>query len=361
MNIHQKLGLEGLEKKRHLEAFPSHIVRAMRMHKNTISPPESEAYVSSRLKARQSTHGLLWSRSILAHILGTGLAGSEKKEIGRIFFFHIVQTTIRIKENTISPPEGKPYALSRLKANRSGWGCGKVLLGCALGLASLGIAKGATPIPDSTLQAMVQGAQDNEAHFKASQGYQDIVQASKVQASTLKPYVSLGKTPPPASYQSVVNTLGLNTQANNGASNGPTNPKVATGAIEFVSLSMPVASLRQILTDAARYNIPVVIRGLLQNNWKLTTSVITSILQPSGMPPIQGSFEIDPVWFRTFGISEAPALVVVDPNNACTTPTCTPSFDVVYGNISIQNALELIRNKGTVGQSLAAEYLGGQS
>ena len=239
---------------------------------------------------------------------------------------------------------------------------GKILSGIILVLASLD-AHGVDPVSNEALQSMTSAAYANAARFKASQNYNDIVNAATSQASAVKADQSFASITPSVSAQSVMTTLGLNTTAPgvpSGQGNmGAPNPKVAQGAIEFVSLDMPAASLRQILSDASSYNIPVVIRGLLQNNWKYTTAAITNILQPPGGTSISGSFEIDPLWFRTFGITQVPALVVVAPGSTCAPEdkTCVPAFDVVYGNVPISRALSLIAQNGSVGQATASQYL----
>lgn len=239
---------------------------------------------------------------------------------------------------------------------------GQVLSGIILVLASVE-TQGATQISTSAVQSMVIEANTNASHFKASQDYKDIVTAATSQAPAVKADQSFASITPAVSAQSVMTTLGLNTTtpgvpSDQGNMAAP-NPKVAQGAIEFVSLDMPVASLRQILSDASTYNIPVVIRGLLQNNWKYTTAAITSILQPPGGPSLSGSFEIDPLWFRTFGITQVPALVVVAPGSTCAPQdkTCVPAFDVVYGNVPVSRALSLIAQNGSVGQATASQYL----
>jgi conjugal transfer pilus assembly protein TrbC len=238
----------------------------------------------------------------------------------------------------------------------------QVFSGVALVLA-VAEARGAEQVSASAVQSMVVEANTNAARFKASQNYNDIVSAATSQASAVKADQSFASITPAVSAQSVMTTLGINTttpDTPSGQDNiGAPNPKVAQGAIEFVSLDMPVASLRQILSDASAYNIPVVIRGLLQNNWKYTTAAITNILQPPGGTSIPGSFEIDPLWFRTFGITQVPALVVVAPGSTCAPQdkACVPAFDVVYGNVPVSRALSLIAQNGSVGQATASQYL----
>lgn len=106
-------------------------------------------------------------------------------------------------------------------------------------------------------------------------------------------------------------------------------------AIVFVSFSMPDLSLKQIITDAARYHIPVVIRGLIDNSFKKTVARIFELIKENN----KGGVSINPIWFKRYSINTVPACVVKSGDN----------FDVIYGNIKIKNMLEIIASNGTVG------------
>lgn len=154
-------------------------------------------------------------------------------------------------------------------------------------------------------------------------------------------------------YNTLATFLGQN------ATPKTTNPHAATGVIVFVSLGMPVVSLRQIITSATELHIPVVVRGLLNNNFKDSAKVLYSVLHPPGEAVINGGLEIDPVWFEGFGITEVPAVVAVPPGVSCTdkTPCTSNQFDVVYGNIPVPEALAIIAKQGSVGRNIAAQVL----
>ncbi len=221
-----------------------------------------------------------------------------------------------------------------------------------------------------TLQSLANTLESTTVADQQSAAFQKIVgnsitpEAAEVeyQSALTTAQNSLSQAENVADAKSELANNGFSTLADEISQSSSTGQsKDAQGLIEFISLGMPVASLRQILTDAAHYNIPVVIRGILQNNWTLTSQTIFNLVHPQGEPQINSGVEIDPLWFREFHVDEVPALVAVNPNVAPCEPddkTCSPSFDVVYGNISIQNALNLIAERGEVASAVAKDALG---
>lgn len=122
-----------------------------------------------------------------------------------------------------------------------------------------------------------------------------------------------------------------------------------SGVMAFASLGMPKTSLEQLLTQAAQLNIPVVIRGLWQNDFKTTATKIQSLISPKdgNSAPIMGGMEINPVWFKQFGIQRVPAFVAVKEGACLDEPPCDPTdFDIVYGNVSLYDALDTLRREG---------------
>ncbi|MGR5282017.1 type-F conjugative transfer system pilin assembly protein TrbC [Photobacterium damselae] len=115
----------------------------------------------------------------------------------------------------------------------------------------------------------------------------------------------------------------------------------------FATLGMPEASLRQLLMQASKAKVPVIIRGLYQNDFRQTVTKVQSLITPTHGDSILGGIEINPTAFKTFGITQVPAFVV-SPKDHCQTkaPCASSDFDVIYGNISLPNALELIVQSG---------------
>ena len=122
-------------------------------------------------------------------------------------------------------------------------------------------------------------------------------------------------------------------------------------AIVFVSFSMPTLSLKQIIQDAAHYQIPVVVRGLHENSFRKTIGRIFDLVKETN----KGGVLINPNWFKEYDIKVAPAVVVADSINSnkeskIDKRTCNKEvnkFDVVYGNIPLKRALTIIADKGS--------------
>lgn len=123
-------------------------------------------------------------------------------------------------------------------------------------------------------------------------------------------------------------------------------------AMLFVSLGMPTLTLRQYVAESHQYHIPLVLRGLLNNNYPETAKRIFDILHPKNAKPISGGFEIDPLYFRKFQINTVPALVVQQNGQS----------SVIYGNAPIQKLIYLVETKSRhpAIKNQAAQYLENQ-
>jgi conjugal transfer pilus assembly protein TrbC len=137
--------------------------------------------------------------------------------------------------------------------------------------------------------------------------------------------------------------------------------KVADGAILFVSFTMPNTLIKELSDEAHSFNIPVVIKGLINEDFKQTIEKIGMLKLE--MEKEQKKFSgilIDPVWFDRFSIDKVPALVVTKRPNGCFSQEKCPDqkYDVVYGNTSIKNGLEIISQKGNDSSTFAKTLLG---
>jgi len=121
------------------------------------------------------------------------------------------------------------------------------------------------------------------------------------------------------------------------------------GALYFVSLSMPKATLQALAKEAEYYGIPLMLNGLYQGDFYQTALKLYEIIKPTGQSDAIGGFLIDPNWFEMYGIKEVPALVITEQSETCHpgVPECkiTP-HDIIKGNITIKGALEKIAQKG---------------
>lgn len=100
----------------------------------------------------------------------------------------------------------------------------------------------------------------------------------------------------------------------------------------FVSFSIPEKQLVLLIKDAEQKGIPVYIRGLLHNDMKRTANAVLYLAQKYN---VQGVL-IDPIRFENYNIELVPALV----------KKCGEKFDVISGNIELNQAQTLINSKG---------------
>lgn len=102
--------------------------------------------------------------------------------------------------------------------------------------------------------------------------------------------------------------------------------------VYFVSFSIPEKQLVTLIQSAEKLNIPVYIRGLVNNDMRATTKAILYLAQKYN---IQGVL-IDPLRFDYYQINSVPALV----------KKCGDKFDVVFGNVNLEQSLNLIKSQG---------------
>lgn len=132
-----------------------------------------------------------------------------------------------------------------------------------------------------------------------------------------------------------------------------TPPRIRTvpPIMVMVSLGMPTAALHALQVQAHRYQVPLVIRGLLPQGFRYTLQQLYRTLPTQGAKQRLGGALIEPTWFQRFGITQVPAFVQV-PIGACeAAQVCAASrFDVVYGNVSLTDALHYLAAHGQHGQ-----------
>lgn len=137
------------------------------------------------------------------------------------------------------------------------------------------------------------------------------------------------------------------------AAGGDDRPDIYNGTMIFVTLSMPTENLREILNQANQYGIPVVIRGFVKNNYQDTAKRMAQILIPKSGQKVDGGFVIDPNWFTMYGIEKVPAFVMTNQTMPCKTEDANcvmQDYDVLYGNITVQDALKIFAKKSQFAQ-----------
>lgn len=122
----------------------------------------------------------------------------------------------------------------------------------------------------------------------------------------------------------------------------------ATGVIAFVSLTMPDTSLRQLLMQSAQFQVPLIVRGVQPDGFTATINRMNKLIKNKDKP-INSGFAINPQWFTQFAITQVPAFVAIKPGKCRMKQPCHPDdFDVVYGNVSMYDALSILAQHGDV-------------
>ena len=134
-------------------------------------------------------------------------------------------------------------------------------------------------------------------------------------------------------YQSAVRQTLLSASPNISPLHAHNTISPSPQIILFVSLGMPTPLLRDYLREGHRYHIPIVIRGLLDNNMRQTLKRMQEVLQLPDGKLLQGGFVMDPLWFRRYHITRVPTLVINLPSES------SPIIERVSGNLSLKAML----------------------
>jgi conjugal transfer pilus assembly protein TrbC len=103
----------------------------------------------------------------------------------------------------------------------------------------------------------------------------------------------------------------------------------------FISFSMPKQLLIETIRDASKHQVPVVLNGFVNNAMQETMRRIAELTQE--VPNL--AFLIDPTAFERYAIHRVPAIVVSN----------THCFDVIFGNLPLDESLRRIAAKGACG------------
>jgi conjugal transfer pilus assembly protein TrbC len=109
----------------------------------------------------------------------------------------------------------------------------------------------------------------------------------------------------------------------------------------FISFSMPHQLLEETLKESVRLNIPVYLNGLYHDSMPETVRKIMELSKE--IPNL--NLQIDPTLFERFSISQVPALVVEK----------NKSFDVIYGNLTLEEGLNRIARQREAARRLSGE------
>lgn len=131
------------------------------------------------------------------------------------------------------------------------------------------------------------------------------------------------------------------------------------GVMVFVSLTMPNIALKQLLEQSNKLQIPLVIRGVLPQGFRGTLTRINKLLDQKNGEKVNSGFAINPEWFKTFDIESVPAFVTIKDGKCLPKSPCySNDFDILYGNISMYDALEILKDGdvGDIPASILASY-----
>lgn len=132
----------------------------------------------------------------------------------------------------------------------------------------------------------------------------------------------------------------------------PSDSHVSSPVMIFVSFSMPKDSLKLWIEQANKIGAKVVLRGLVNNSFKQTKASVSQVIEKG-----QGGLQIDPTLFTRFSIQKVPAVVITQAASCPGTMSCSPAFDVIYGNVSLDYALEKLAKANTVRAFIARDAL----
>ena len=110
--------------------------------------------------------------------------------------------------------------------------------------------------------------------------------------------------------------------------------------IAFASLSMPPASLKQMVRDTAQAGGIVVFRGFPNDSMKAFTAELAKAVNEQDF----ASIGVDPRLFRAFNVQAVPTYVAVssdfDPCSGFHCTTQLPPYDRMTGNVTVRYALD---------------------
>jgi conjugal transfer pilus assembly protein TrbC len=125
--------------------------------------------------------------------------------------------------------------------------------------------------------------------------------------------------------------------------NGEQQDRTAGGLMVFVSLGMPLASLKTLIVDAERSKALLVLRGVVDGSLRKTTDRISSLMGDHKV-----AWNIDPALFKRFTVGAVPTTVLIDPRRPVLVECgdgarCQGSaFAKVTGDVTIEHALRTI-------------------
>jgi len=124
----------------------------------------------------------------------------------------------------------------------------------------------------------------------------------------------------------------------------------------FVTLDIPLGSLRRLVDQAERSGAVLVLRGLKNQSMRQTVAAVSDLLGER-----KAGWVIDPEAFERHGVEAAPTFLLTTGEDAppCSATTCTVPrpFISVSGDVSLDYALEHMARRQPGAAAVAGPYL----
>lgn len=138
-------------------------------------------------------------------------------------------------------------------------------------------------------------------------------------------------------------------------------PPPSIGVMVFASFSMPEPALKELVGDARKAGVPVVLQGFVDRSLEQTARRMADLIGQTDGPGVQaealGGVIIDPRAFRVFDVHHVPTFIsTARPLPDCDGLDCSappPPHDRIAGNMSLAAALEALAREGTSAPSQA--------
>jgi conjugal transfer pilus assembly protein TrbC len=220
---------------------------------------------------------------------------------------------------------------------------------CASLLLSATAAYAQDAVDQKRIEEAVREAETEAAAFAAEVAARAEAYAEEARALTDSVHGQWGETAAPsvASEPVDLDAMVADAGAIRAARQEASSP---AGVLVFVSFSIPEESLRQLVLDAHRAEVPVLLQGFVGGSLKETATRMRTLLGADTGQDLLGGVVIDPRAFRIFRVTEVPAFLATSaPLPDCDGLDCAappPPHDRIAGNMSLGAALSALASEG---------------
>lgn len=123
----------------------------------------------------------------------------------------------------------------------------------------------------------------------------------------------------------------------------PVTEPVKEQLLVLVSFSMPEEALRNLAKQADAAGVPLVLRGLVDNDLQKTLAAIQKVL---GDNAGDSTFQIDPTAFSRYAVNDVPTFVLTEADIEQASCEEGTDYTKVRGDVSLRYALERLAEGG---------------